>query len=538
MYKLFIVDDEVSSRYGLRDCIDWIKYGIEVVGEAANGSAAMKLIPSLEPDIVITDVKMPRMDGIQLSVELKQLNKDIKIIFISGYDDFEYLKSALKVDAVDYILKPINPEEMLSVVQKVINMIDAEQGQKKLLNQMNTKLTQSMPLLRGKFFMSIIKDAAYEVNKLKERLEFLELKLDMYGRYCTLVLSIDDSAALFDNISEKDRELTSLSIISICQEIIEEHLNGYVFENKQGEYVCILNMKVDEDEDKLFILTKSIQESIIALLNIKLTIGVGKTVGELSNLSQSYKTAFEAASQKLFLGKNRIITMDSLGTYKDIIPKLDMEKCQRIYTALKTGDKLGISLLVDELFYELSLSRNIDLRYCHNVCLQLLIIGSSLLMDLEIVHDELSVDVKKHWQSVFKLETIGDMKEYVISCYSIVCSLIAEKRNKRSVNAVEKVKAIIQRKYSDNNLTIDVISQEVYLASTYLCLVFKQETGETLNEYMTKVRMEKAKELLHDKNCKLYDISCSVGYMDASYFTKIFKKYTGVTPSEYRDKYV
>jgi two-component system response regulator YesN len=296
-------------------------------------------------------------------------------------------------------------------------------------------------------------------------------------------------------------------------------------------------LKTDEDKDKLFILTKTIQERIITLLNIKLTIGVGKTVELLGEVSQSYKTAFEAASQKLFLGKNQIITMDSLRTYKDIIPKLDIEKWQRIYTALKIADKSSASVLIDELFSELSLSRNIDLRYCHNVCLQLLIIASSLLMDLEIVNDELAIDIKKHWESVFKLETIDDMKEYVMFYYGTVCKLIAEKRNKRSVNAVEKVKDIIQRKYSDNNLTINVISQEIYLASTYLCLVFKQETGETLNEYITKVRIEKAKELLQDKNYKLYDICYTVGYMDASYFTKIFKKYTGVTPSEYRDKY-
>jgi two-component system response regulator YesN len=402
---------------------------------------------------------------------------------------------------------------------------------------MNTKLTQSIPILRRKFFMSIIKDTTYEINKLKDRLEFLELKLDLHGRYCTLVLSIDDSGALFDNIPEKERELTSQSILDICQELIEQHFNGYAFENKLGEYVCILKLKTDEDKDKLFILTKTIQERIITLLNIKLTIGVGKTVELLGEVSQSYKTAFEAASQKLFLGKNQIITMDSLRTYKDIIPKLDIEKWQRIYTALKIADKSSASVLIDELFSELSLSRNIDLRYCHNVCLQLLIIASSLLMDLEIVNDELAIDIKKHWESVFKLETIDDMKEYVMFYYGTVCKLIAEKRNKRSVNAVEKVKDIIQRKYSDNNLTINVISQEIYLASTYLCLVFKQETGETLNEYITKVRIEKAKELLQDKNYKLYDICYTVGYMDASYFTKIFKKYTGVTPSEYRDKY-
>lgn len=536
-YKLFIVDDEISSRSGIRECFDWLKYGIEVVGEADNGINALKLISEVKPDIVITDVRMPKMDGIQLSAELNRLYKNMKIIFISGYNDFEYLKSALKLDAVDYVLKPVNLKEMHDVIRKVVNMIEDDKSQQNKIYQMNAKLLQSMPLLREKFLISLIRDGISDGNNLKERLEFLGLNLDISGRYCVLVLSVDDRMSVFGSISERDKELTSFSVINICQELIDIYNRGYVFENRLGEYVCILRFELDEDVDKLFILTKEIKDNLAKYLKINLTIGLGKTVDHLKKLPQSYKTAYEAASQKLFLGKNNIITMDSIGTYKDILPMLDMDKWQKVYSALKTANEENAEEFINELFAELSKSRNIDVRYCHTICIQLLIIASSLLTDLEVPQEGKAVDIKDTCELVFELETIDEMKNYILSYFKKVCRMVGEKRNKRSANVVEKVKDIIYSKYH-TNLTIGDIAQEVFLASTYLCLVFKQETGETLNEFITKVRVEKAKELLGDKNNKLYDIGYAVGYTDASYFTKIFKKHTGMTPSEFRERTV
>lgn len=535
MYKLVIVDDELSARAGLKDCFDWSEFEIEVAGEADNGIKALEVIQKVKPDIVITDVKMPKMDGIKLSAELSRLYKNIKIIFISGYDEFEYLKSALKIEAVDYILKPVNLKEMRSVIKKVGLMLEGNERQKRTIYQMHTRLMQSMPLLREKFLMSIVREGLSEGNKLQEKLDFLDLKLKLEGKYIVLIISIDDYASLFDGVSAKERELTSFSVLNICQELIESQFSGYSYENRPGEYICLLELKTDEE--KLFAFITEIQSKLEKFLNIKVTIGIGSEVDSLGNLPQSYKMAYEAVSQKLFLGKNHVIAIDSIGTYQPVIPVLDMEKWNKLVLATKTADKESVLLLIDSLFEELAASRSININYCHNVCLQLLIIASGLLMDMEIIHDDELTDVKSKWDYVFKLETIEDMREFAKSYYRGACGLISEKRNKRSTNVVEKVKDIINKKYN-TNLTINSIAKEVYIASTYLCLVFRQETGETLNEYLTGVRINKAKELLMDPGIKLYDVCFAVGYTDASYFTKIFKKSTGLTPSDFRRKYL
>ncbi|KKW28630.1 MAG: Two component transcriptional regulator, AraC family [Candidatus Uhrbacteria bacterium GW2011_GWD2_52_7] len=375
--------------------------------------------------------------------------------------------------------------------------------------------------------MSIIRQGFSEENKLQEKLDFLELELEPEGKYIILIISIDDYASLFDRTSENERELTSFLFISICQELIDTHFHGYSFENSTGEYVCLLQLKTDEE--KLFALITEIQSKLEDSLNIKVTIGIGREVHCLR--------AHEAVSQKLFLGKNRVIAIDSIGTYQPVIPVFDMDKWNKLVLATKTADRESALQLINSLFEELVISRSINISYCHNVCLQLLIIASGLLMDMEIIHNEDLMNVKNNWDNVFKLETIEDMSIFVMKYYDKACDLISEKRNKRSSNVVEKVKDIINRKYS-TNLTIGSIAQEAYIASTYLCLVFRQETGETLNEYLTRVRIDKAKEILMDRNIKLYDVCFAVGYTDASYFTKIFKKTTGLTPSDFRDKYL
>ncbi|KKW28631.1 MAG: Two component transcriptional regulator, AraC family [Candidatus Uhrbacteria bacterium GW2011_GWD2_52_7] len=145
MYRLVIIDDELSARAGLKECFNWSEFGVEVVGEADNGINTLKLIGEVKPDIVLTDVKMPKMDGIQLSLELSRLYKNIKIVFISGYDEFEYLKSALKVEAVDYILKPVNMKEMHSVIKKVTSILDSNENQKRTIYHMHSKLIQKIP---------------------------------------------------------------------------------------------------------------------------------------------------------------------------------------------------------------------------------------------------------------------------------------------------------------------------------------------------------------------------------------------------------
>ncbi len=543
MLKLFIVDDEPDTREGLRYYFNWDKYNIEVIGEADDGSTAIPMIIQEKPDIILTDVKMPEVDGIQMAKQIKELDINAKIIFISGYDDIAYIKSALKLAAIDYILKPVDLNELEKVIEKVVKMINEEKDAEDLLYKMNAKLRKSMPTLREKYFMTLVRDGINDEKDVNKKMEFLELDLPMEAEYCAVVVSIDDKAESFDDMSEKDKQLVSFSVINICEELISNSMKGYTFENRPGEYVCILRLQREQDEEGIFYedtenlysLLSSIKDSVFQFLKISVTIGVGLTVQSLKGISKSYSKAYENVNQKLFLGKNKIITIDSLDAEEDYIYQFDFSNTQQLSNIIKSADEEKLINAIDIIFKDIARYKYANVKYCLNICLQLILTASRQLIELHINVDESRFDEKKVWEQIFEVETLEDMKGLITNYLVTVSRYVSEKRNSKGRNIIENIKGIIDRKYNEN-MTINDLAKEVYLSTTYLCMVFKQETGETVNEYITKVRIEKAMELLKDPSYKIYDICYDIGYIEAGYFSKIFKKHTGLSPTEYREK--
>ncbi len=538
MLKLFVVDDEPDTREGLRYYFDWDKYGIEVVGEADDGSTAIPMIIELKPDIVLSDVRMPDMDGIEMSKKIRTIDENVKIVFVSGYDDVAYIKSALKVDAVDYILKPVDLCELATVIEKVVRMINEDKEEKQRIEKLNEKLMESMPTLREKFFMTLVRDGIGEEKNIDRKIEFLELNLPSDAEYCVFVISLDDKVEMFDTLSERNKQLTSYSTINICEELINNSMKGYAFENRPGEYVGIVRFQCSKDEDKenLYSLFNDIKESIFKFLKLSVTIGVGLSVFSLKDISKSYSMAYENVNRKLFLGKSKII-IDSLVEEEDYIHQFDFSSTQRLANLIKSSDEEKLRDLVNDIFKDVAKYKNANIKYCLNIGLQLILTASRQLMELQISTEEARFDENQVWEKLFKLETLEDMKKVIIDYLIAISRYISEKRNKKSRNVIEQIKNIINKRYNEN-ITINDIAKEVYLSTTYLCMIFKQETGETVNDYITKVRIERAKELLKDPQNKLYDICYSIGYIEPGYFSKIFKKHTGLSPTEYRDKLI
>ncbi|WP_168120225.1 response regulator [Paenibacillus sp. HB172176] len=539
MYKLLIVDDEFSTRNGLKLCMNWADYGIEVAGEAENGKKGLELAGRLKPHIVLTDVKMPGMDGIEMVHRIKADFPDTKIVFISGYDDIDYLKSAMKMDAVDYILKPVNLEELTMVIEKIMKLSKQEASRKDMLQRMNDKLKESIPLLREKFLIQLIRDGSIDQTTAEKRAEFLELNLPYNAAYCALIIRIDNFRTVFEHISEQNMQLISFSIQNICQEIVEARVSGYIFEHQRGEYVLILKLPELEGEEMIFPLVSDLMDHLNGFLSrmmkISLTIGVGGTIEELGRLAESYQMAAEAIERRLFLGKNQVLTFDALADQKNVDYRRITERIEALASMLKTGAIDPVFLQLDALFGELRESEGIGYGDCQRVCLQVMLVTSQFLSEFGIpLDDDRNERESEAWQRLMKLETLDEMQLHLQHYLTRVCSFIEKRAQRKAPDVITAIIRIIQEQFP-GNLTIADIASQVYLAKTYICMLFKQETGETINEYMTRVRMEKAKELLANSEDKLADICTAIGYSEPSYFTKQFRKHAGLNPSEYRD---
>lgn len=537
MKTLVIVDDEPSVVNGLRTYVNWEAQGIEVIGTADDGDTGLVLIKDLKPDIVLTDVQMPSMDGIRMAAEVRALLPATKIVFISGHNDAEYLKSALQIHAVDYIFKPISRKELTIVMEQVSAAIDAEKREREMVNEMQIKLAQSMPLLREKFLLSLVSDHINTIH-IHEKLEFLGLSFLSASVYITLVIVIDDVTQIMDTRTERDKQLLSYTILNIIQELIDKQMRGVTFEKVPGEYVGILLATPfypdQSPEYELLMLAESIREHLRKWLKLSVTIGVGEQVGSLSEVSTSYKQAKDAVDQKWYLGKNQILTMDNIQSGENLLYRFESELGGRVITALKSGDQNRLLTELGDIFRQLELNRGYGSRYAQNISLHLILQSGQVLLELNGMSQDWENREMEAWQLVMRQETMQDLLLFTESYLLKVCAFVQDKRSGKVSEVIERIRCLIEEKYS-MNLTVAEIAEGVYLSPTYVRLLFKQETGETLFEYLTKVRIEKAKQMLRDPQHKFYEVCYAVGYSDPSHFSKLFKKMTGYTPSAYRE---
>ena len=529
MYKLLIVDDEPVTREGISDFIRSNDFGIDVVRQADSGEEALKIVDELRPDIILSDIKMPGVDGIEFAQIIRSKYPGIKIIFISGYDDTDYLHSAFKVDAVDYILKPVKLKELRAVLGRVTNCISREQDKEKRVRDMENKLMKSMPLLRQRFFMLLINGRENDEDSIAQQCDFLGIKLLQSKRLCAICVNIINYE-FPDKI--KDRQCLSFAVLNILQELVDKFMAGYVFENSMGEFVGILDFGHEDYEKDFFEFADMVKKSFKEAINMDVIIGVGEMVDSLSKIHMSYSQANCAAMNKMFIDTDSAISMDSLSGIPNDGFIINERVYDKLINCLRTADSDGVKAIISDIFDILKKRDNLNTPYCFNVCIQLLFFGMKFFSELGMYSGATEIYEHQTLKKLTHTAELDEMKTVICEHYGYLCMQIGEKRTKRGNNPVDKIKAIVDEKYSED-LTINDIAEEVFLSPTYMCFIFKQKTGMTINEYLTFVRIEAAKKLLSDSSLKLSEVSRRVGYPNTSYFSKLFKKRVGCNPSEY-----
>jgi two-component system response regulator YesN len=324
-------------------------------------------------------------------------------------------------------------------------------------------------------------------------------------------------------------------LMNLCENIISEYCTGYTFEEKQGEYICILNLNWDFDKQQYFHIAQDIKDKVLIEYEFSVTIGIGMTVHNIINLHKSYMSASKALGQKLFIGKNQIIFADENEAEEMVVLNIDFRILDKLSTLLKIADIDSLADYLSELFSSIRMS-SLTIQQCRSFLLQLYLTSLRVLFEIDLCSfNEINSTGNRFWEILFSLETIQDIQVFSNEYLADLCIRIHDKNGKKSKNIIHKIKEIIHSRYQEN-ITIQDIAKEVYLTHTYICLVFRQETGVTINDYLTWYRVEKAKEMLVSNQTKLSEISRSIGYTDTSYFYKIFKKYTGVSPGKYREE--
>jgi two-component system response regulator YesN len=523
MYKIMIVDDEMLVRIGVKALINWQELGFEIVAEASNGQMAYEKYVALKPDLVITDIKMPKQDGIWLTKKIKEYNPNTEIIFLTCYDDFGYAKEAIKLRVSDYILKAeMEEEELRKILLEKKRKLDLSSGQKSELKNENLLMKKQQEHLLGLLLSS---------NRSNElvREEFIKAQVEWNTRkYCFIQFDFRSSLK-----NDKNADYQIANIISACLELIINKFQDEdveVFTKQFGKSITCFLMASNLNEIKIQKCIDYLTSSFKQYFNISYK-SVNSPITSTIEETREYLNWIFAASDYLFyvcegehLTKE---TMKQSGGHFIYDAAMVKEYCQYIEEA----DMDAIFNKINDLEHLLDQQRS-----------------NSLEVKLELSH--MVNDIFKRFDSGFqedkdvfafqkRIINSEDLMEAIEIIRDFLKNIIAENSVGRADNAEILIKKAVLyiNDHCNKKISLEDISGYVGISKYYFSVLFKKEKDITFSSYLNSVRIDKAKQLLKNPQTTINDVVDEVGFNDAQYFSKTFKKYVGMTVTEYRSKY-
>lgn len=515
MVKVVLLDDENRIIRGLKVIINWEKYDCEIVGEASNGIDGIELIKNTEPDIVITDIRMPKMDGLQMIQSLKEQGSSPEFIILSGYSEFEYAKKGMELGVNYYILKPIEVEEVETCLSKLCQKIENKKIKKREMLEFKTLAIKE-----------IIDGSTDNREDILDLLNYSNIQLDETNIVCAI---IEINPTCSDYFNENSNIL-----INTIKTYINMYYRCEVIKYMDLQMAIIVNSSMEIDSQKLQASFAQLHKDIEQNYHIESCIGVGKIIDCLSDISLSFEQARYAINYKIINGKNSIIEFKELSdTSKGFkIPKKIFDDLEKYINNLDLeGCRVTINTFFDILVAKKKL-RPMDIQ------LQCLLLIISTVKTMKSIQFELNEFIGKDvlaLEEISRFKSITEIKNWLINVISSIIELKNELENIRP-STIDEIKAYIQLHYTES-LTLNSIAEHFFFNPYYLSQLFKKKTGETYLNYVTKLRVKKAQELLTSTNMKIYEICHAIGYENTKYFNKVFQKYIDLKPSEYRLKY-
>ncbi|WP_239619110.1 response regulator [Cohnella mopanensis] len=532
MIKLMLVDDEPIIRKGIRTSIEWDKVGIEIVGEASNGADAIEKAMQLKPHIVITDIRMPIMDGLALSGQLKNQLPGTKIVILSGYEDFEYAREALSLGVTEYLLKPVGAEELISLITVLKDEVIEKETQKNIRLSYDLAINENSPHIKSNFIIKILKGGFPDAPSILERAKILNLNLTD-SEYIVFAIDIDDSINTIEDRYMANKNLLHFSVMNIAEEILLSKASGLVCYSDSEHLIGLINAK-NVTETFMNSIFADIQYWINKYLRLSVSIGIGEMNNRIMDINNSYSEAYAALRHKIYKGKSSIIhyseVKDSQLSMSTLYPS---EEEKAILHNLKTLNTDGLYETINMIFSKFR-SSHMAAESIRNICSRLIVISISSIEEMGInIQSSLSADFNPYTEAG-KFEILDDLQQWVISIFDIIIAHLQDNKTLKFKSIISLALKYIEENYQ-KDLSLSDIASIVYVTPNYLSRIFKEEVGINFTGWLNQFRVEKAKDLLKDAGAKTYSVANQVGYKDYKYFSHVFKKYTGYSPSEYKD---
>lgn len=528
-YEVLLVDDEEEVIQVIMKKINWEGLGFSVIGYANNGVKALEMVEEFQPDIVMTDIKMPYMDGMELARRIKTEFPATKILIFTGFDEFEYAKAAVHLEVEEYILKPVNSLELTNVFTQMKIKLDQEINEKRNAETLQKCYLESLPLLQANFYSSLIEGRLKE-EEIPKYLSDYQISFEG-PYYCCLVIHTSQNQVP----GGMNPLLLSTSVHRQAEEYLGEKWRVKSF-SYLGNTILIAQFhqetQISELTDECDRFCKYAQRIIGAVV----TVGVGKVCGNILELSQSYVSAREAVSYRGIYGNSRAINI------KEIAPRELGEadttsdaQLSALFKAIRLQSREDITEAVNKyLEHTFIPSKSLQQHYVD--VMELLSALYRFSVNNDIAGQDFSGDMRVLYGSILDLGP-DDLGKWLTDISLSFHDKLVNARSTSTKSFVSRAMEYVRNNYSDAELSLDSICKVLGVSNSYFSTIFKKETGDSFIGYLTDYRMDWASRLLIETNEKSYVIAKNVGYTDPNYFSYVFKRRFGVSPSKYRTEH-
>ena len=530
--KVFLVEDEVIIRSGVKKSINWEQEGYEFVGEASDGELAYPMILKEKPDILITDIRMPFMDGLEFSRRVKKELPDIKILILSGYDEFEYAKKAIKIGVTEYLLKPISAAKLTEVLNAVAETIRQENEEKNLLETYFAEMRENTERDKMRLFEKLLM-GDLSMGEILEAGERFGMNL---GASCYKIV-------LFKILANLENHVYAEQMVDACSAVEQaaSMMEGvYVFQRGVEGWAFLLTAQDEKSmEESAKILYQNLKQAMKNYTQLEYFGGIGSTVPRIRSLKQSFREADRAFAARFVEEANQIISQKEFeknqmeeGLKMQGVVQIGKSR-EMLQKFLSNGTREEVKAFSDAYISRIEEENIRSTMVRQYVVIDVCIVILSFCERISSAN-RLQEEAEELQKMMQKIHSLSEIKKYVVRLLNEAIELRDAESGRRYSDLIAAAKKEIENHYMTEEISLNTVAISVGMSPSYFSSIFSKEAGKTFVEYLTEVRIEKAKEFLMCSSMKTSEIGYEVGYKDPHYFSYIFKKVQGCSPKEYR----
>ena len=525
-YKVILVDDEAEVIDMIEKKIHWNDLGFEVAGSATNGVKALELVEKLQPDVVLTDIKMPYMDGLELSRRLNREYPNIYIMLCTGFDEFEYAKEAVHLEIKEYMLKPVNATEMSESLTNLKHTLDREREEKLNVKKLNDYFQEVLPKLQSNFFISLI-EGRVEKHDYERFLQAYQV--DMKGPLFGCVIFHTSENHVPEGMNPL---LLSMSVEREIKQRLMDQWNCLEF-IYMGNTLLILELDAEDQITQITDACDRFCRWAYRIMGAVVTAGIGTVCDSLYEISLSYERAREAVSYRVLYGTKRAINIGEIVPKEQIKPVQSEEsRMQTLFRAIRIGDSTEIERAAHGEMEKLH--KNTETMSQYNLATMEIVSGFfKFCTDNSLDFNKISGNMQNIYEKVSQMDE-SSLTAWIVQMSETISEKLKCARNSSARRLIVEAQNIVKERYMEADISLDEVCAVLGVSNSYFSSVFKKEAGKSFISYLTDYRMDIAAEMILNTDEKSYTIAEKVGYLDANYFSYVFKKKFGVSPSKYR----